>query len=175
MIANEFISESRVKSARRIAEKLGFNLEILRVKATDSMLENGEMRCYYCKKQMFSKISEFCRGKILDGTNSSDLNKNRPGLKALKEFGVVSPLAELGLSKPDVRKMADFLGLEQIPSDSCLATRINGKITMEKLSFVDIAERIALRVLAGRGFRVEKLRVRIDGTLKVEVILKFLK
>jgi len=169
MVVNDFISKSRVKDAKRMAEKLGFNLTVLKVEALPEMLENDELRCYYCKRQMFSKISEVCMGRILDGTNASDLKKHRPGLKALKEFNVLSPLAELRISKAEVRKLSEFTGLEQIPSDSCLATRIEGKITKEKLEFVDTAERVAWRILKGRGLKIEKLRVKTNKSFRIEV------
>ncbi len=172
MVVSDFISKSRVEEAGKMAEKLGFNLTILRVSVLPEMLENEELRCYYCKSQMFSRISEVCGGKILDGTNASDLKKHRPGLKALKEFNVLSPFAELGISKSEVRELAGFLGLEQIPSDSCLATRISGRITKEKLEFVDTAERVAWRILKEKKLEIEKLRVKIDKTFKIEIYFK---
>ncbi len=167
MVVTEFISERRVSEATKISRKIGFNLKILRRKASEEMLKNDELRCYYCKKMIFSEISELYPDKpILDGTNYSDIGKERPGMRALEEFGVLSPLAIFKLRKEDVRAIARSFGLDfyNKPSDSCLATRIYGKITKEKLEFVDTAERVAERIITGK---VEKLRVRVGRGFEI--------
>ncbi len=164
MVVNEFISNDRVREAIEIAKEIGFELNLVEVKANKEMLENREDRCYLCKKIMFYEISKFgC--KIVDGTNASDLMEYRPGIKALREFGVISPLAELGITKREVREMAKNLGLSFFdkPSDSCLATRIEGIITEEKLKFVEVAERVANKILAKSGIKVKKLRVKLKS------------
>ncbi len=163
MVVHEFISASRVEEAEEIAEKLGFRFLKLNLSATPEMLKNDRNRCYHCKRLMFSHLSKF--GRIVDGTNASDLTEDRPGLRALREFNVLSPFVELGITKGEVRKIAKELNLDfyDRPSDSCLATRIEGRITQEKLEFVDVAERVAWKVVK----RAKKLRVRVNDCVKV--------
>jgi len=161
MVVTEFISERRVEEARSISEELGFELLVLRRSASQEMLRNDGMRCYHCKRMIFSEIRKLYPDRIiLDGTNASDLRRDRPGLRALKEFGVVSPIAELGIDKGKVREIARHFGLSfhDKPSDSCLATRISGSVTRDKLEFVDVAERVAERVLS---IKPSRLRVRV--------------
>ena len=89
---------------------------------------NGEDRCYHCKSRVFDLISAVSRAGacILDGTTKDDLLEYRPGLKAARERGVISPLLRMGLSKRDVRELAEELCLPQseAPSSPCLATRV---------------------------------------------------
>ncbi len=169
MIVNEFIPSDRIYESVKTARELNFNLKIVKVKPTEEMLENRKDRCYHCKKLIFSKISEF-NCNIVDGTNASDLLKDRPGLKALKEFNVVSPFVELGITKKEVRSLAKSLGLDfyDKPSDSCLATRIEGKITKEKLEFIEVAERVCWKIV---GKNAKKIRVKVNKSIKVEIII----
>jgi uncharacterized protein len=91
---------------------------------------NDADRCYYCKKIIFqafqAEIEKENIEQLLDGTNLDDLQQDRPGLRAIRELRVHTPLAEAGLTKADVRALARYLGLPQAdtPADSCLATRI---------------------------------------------------
>lgn len=95
----------------------------------EAVRHNRPDRCYCCKKAIFTRFSTYARSKnlthILDGTNADDLNVYRPGRKALTELGVISPLAELGITKAEIRKMSEKLGLPTAskPASPCLATR----------------------------------------------------
>ena len=96
----------------------------------DSIRQNNEMRCYFCKQHMFTLLQkareEQGMAQLLDGSNADDLLEHRPGLKAARELAVRSPLAESGCSKACVRYLSRKLGLPtwNTPSASCLATRI---------------------------------------------------
>ena len=124
---------------------------------------NPENRCYLCKKTLFSKLQEFAKGKgisiILEGTNEDDLHVYRPGLQAIQELGIKSPLAEAGFTKEEVRKLAKELGVSvaERPSTPCLATRLpyGTEISM------GVLERIAKgeEYLHTLGFSVVRLRV----------------
>ncbi len=177
MVVTEFISGRRVAEAVKTSRELGFGLLILRRRATEEMLRNDGMRCYYCKRMIFSEIRNlYPLHTIFDGTNASDLKRRRPGLRALREFNILSPFAELGVDKETVRELAKHFNLDfyDRPSDSCLATRIFGKITKEKLEFVDVAERVAEKVIlrslrsSGQNSQpIPRLRVRVRASKRL--------
>lgn len=117
---------------------------------------NPPERCYLCKKKIYSQLvaalPEYGCHVLLDGTNADDLHDDRPGLMALRELGIQSPLADIGLRKEDVRKCAREKGIPtwDAPSSSCLATRIphGQSITLENIGFVARME----EYLTGQGF-----------------------
>ncbi len=161
----EYVPRREVEFAKRIAKLVGFKHEIVRVNPTPEFLKNDSLRCYHCKRNMLKTILErFGNVKIFDGTNKDDLKDCRPGLKANEEFGVISPLKDFG--KEEVRVMARLLGLPNWnkPPNSCLATRIVGEITPEKLKMVEKAEDF----LHDLGFEVVRVRHEF-GNARVEV------
>ena len=123
--------------------------------------DNGPERCYFCKRTLFSRLWDAARRDgypvLLDGTNASDDAGDRPGMRALRELGVRSPLRECGLTKDDVRRLSREAGLFtwDKPAYACLATRIptGTAITAEDLRRVEQAEN-ALHGLGFRDFRV---------------------
>lgn len=127
--------------------------------------ENTEDRCYICKKALFTRIlSEAERmgySVVAEGSNADDSHDYRPGMRAIRELGVVSPLLEAGLAKQDIYRLSEELGLPTAskPSYACLATRIpyGDRITEEKLRRADLSEQY-LREL---GFG--QVRVRVHG------------
>ena len=133
---------------------------------------NAPNRCYVCKKVLFGSLYEEAAKlgveTIADGSNHDDLGVYRPGLKALEELQVTSPLREAGFTKADVRALSRELGLPtwSKQSNACLATRFpyGTEITAEKLSLVDKAE----SALSGMGFT--QLRVRVHNDIaRIEV------
>jgi len=133
---------------------------------------NPPDRCYFCKKEMFRAIVDFA-GKsgieaVAEGSNLDDAGEYRPGMKALKELGIISPLLEAGLSKSDIRRFSKCMGLEtwNRPAGPCLATRVpfGTEITVEKLKAVELAESVI------RGLGIEYCRVRHHrDTARIEV------
>ena len=131
-------------------------------------------RCFYCKTELFGKLREIARnvgaGYILDGSNADDIDDWRPGRKAAEQLNVVSPLAEAGFTKSEIREVAREIGLPnwEKPSLACLASRIpyGSEITEEKLSQVAKAERF----LKSLGF--SQLRVRHHGEMARVEFLK---
>ena len=127
--------------------------------------QNPADRCYLCKKMLFTLMMESAREIgftiLAEGSNVDDLSDYRPGLKAIKELGVLSPLREAGLTKAEIRELSSELGLPtwNKPSFACLATRfVYGEtITDEKLRRVELGERL----LQDLGFK--QFRVRIHG------------
>lgn len=134
-------------------------------------VSNTAERCYYCKKRTYGlfRTTASQRGceVLLDGTNADDLTTYRPGLRVLREYGVVAPLAEAAMSKADVREYARDQGLSNHdrPSDSCLATRIAPlePITAEGMKAVEDAEEyLYLLGFAGVRVRPKKSHVCIE-------------
>ena len=128
--------------------------------------ENSSERCYFCKRFLFGRILERAKTlnrKVAEGSNLDDLDDYRPGQKALKEMGILSPLAEAGLTKKEIRQLSkqNLLPTWDKPSCACLASRIpyGTVITKEKLTQVRFAE-IFLHDLG-----IEQLRVRHHGTV----------
>lgn len=125
------------------------------------IVKNDSMRCYYCKQAIFSQISEAAKSDgyttLLDGTNASDRVDQRPGMKALLELEVLSPLRLCGLTKPQIREHSKELGLftHNKPAYACLATRIatDTAITALDLQRVEACEAI-LSELGFFDFRV---------------------
>ena len=135
--------------------------------------ENGRDRCYICKHFLFSALLEKAKEEgipfVADGTNADDTKEFRPGLRALKELDIRSPLAEAGLTKKEIRELSEKEELPtwNKPSFSCLATRFpyGEELTVEKLRRTEAAENL----LAELGFT--QRRVRVHGNLaRIEVL-----
>lgn len=133
---------------------------------------NSPDRCYFCKKGFFSEVKRLAEENGIayaaEGSNTDDLGDYRPGLRAVEELSVKSPLREAGLSKADVRLISKAMGLPtwSKPAYACLASRFvyGEEITEEKLGMIDRAE----QYLIERGFFEE--RVRLHGKLaRIEV------
>jgi len=128
-VQSELTSGREFTRAVEMAEHIGIEHHplMMRILEKDAIRKNSEDRCYHCKRAIFDlmllEYGDEC--VIMDGTNTDD-DPLRPGLQAIREFGVLSPLKEAGLTKQDVRQYAQELGLPSWdrPSESCLATRI---------------------------------------------------
>ena len=139
----------------------------------DGVRHNPPDRCYHCKKEVFGKIVAVAVKEsiavVAEGSNVDDTGDYRPGMRAVQELRVCSPLLEAGLTKQDIRDLSKELGLStwDKPSFACLASRfVYGEaITDEKLRMVDRAEQLLLEL----GFR--QFRVRIHGNLaRIELL-----
>ena len=130
--------------------------------------ENPENRCYICKRWIFSKITEIAATQgihiVCEGSNMDDSGDYRPGLKAVSELKIQSPLRICGLFKSEIRELSKMLGLETCnkPSFACLASRFpyGEMITAEKLFMVEQAE----NYLLANGFVQERVRIHSSGS-----------
>ena len=167
-VKGPFQPQFELEDARRLARELGAEMEVIEtdVLALPEVAENGPRRCYYCKRAIFSLIFERARrdgyDTVIDGTNASDQVDDRPGMQAIAELGVLSPLRMCGVTKAQVRELSAEAGLftARKPSYACLATRVptGTAITREALEKVERGEE-ALREM---GF--SDLRLRLEGT-----------
>lgn len=159
---------SDVTVSKKVAGEMGAIHKIIQVNEFDNkeILKNPVNRCYLCKKSLFVNLTEFAKNNdlkyVVDGTNADDLKVYRPGVKALGELGVVSPLAELDISKQEVREMAKSLNISVAsrPSAPCMATRLpyNTELNFEILEKIDKAEDF----IKSLGFDVVRVRVHND-------------
>ena len=131
-VRSVFQIESELDDAKRLADDLDVPFTIIPIDILndETIAQNGQDRCYYCKRAIFYRIIEEAKkdgiSTIADGTNASDDITTRPGMRALAELGVCSPLRECGITKSDIRTAAKKAGLSASdkPAQSCLATRI---------------------------------------------------
>jgi uncharacterized protein len=165
---------SEITDAKKIVQKfkvkhLFMDIDIL---SNKEFVNNPKERCYICKKEMFSRISEMAKelnlNFVSDGSNYDDLSDYRPGMKAIRELKIRSPLQEAMLTKDDIRLLSKEMDLPtwNKPSNSCLATRIpyGDEIALEKLKRIEKAEGFF------HDLGIEQVRVRYYNKLaKIEV------
>lgn len=166
--------ERELKEAQAFAGWLGVKHMIIESGELEipGYAENPVNRCYYCKAELFLKIRETARALgircVAEGSNADDLKDFRPGLRAVRELNVKSPLREAGLTKEEIRRLSRIMGLPTWDKQAfaCLASRFpyGQRITKEKLCMVDKTEQYLLDL----GFRL--VRVRHHGDLaRIEV------
>ena len=163
------------EEALLLAEEIGATVHVVRTEETDVLKfqQNPPDRCYYCKTELFSKLKAIAEEQgfrwIADGTNADDVGDFRPGMKAVNEKGVRSPLLEAGLTKQEIRELSRYLKLPtwDKPSFACLSSRFpyGYGITKENLMKIDQAETL----LRDLGFRYFRVRHHDDKTARIEV------
>lgn len=170
-VKSQFQPEFERRDALRLAESLGVEPVVLSldVLTCPEIASNPENRCYHCKRRIMETIRKAAAGDgytlILDGTNASDQVSDRPGMRALKEAGVLSPLRLCGLEKAEIRSLSKEAGLFtwDKPAYACLATRIPAgeKIGREKLEKIEKSEDL----LFSLGFSDFRVRLRGEAAL----------
>jgi uncharacterized protein len=163
------------EEAEKLAKSFGAKYEIVYTEETDDLKfkENPPDRCYYCKTELFSKLTDIAKARdikwICDGTNVDDLGDFRPGLKAVKEKNIRSPLLEAGLTKKDIRELSKALKLPTWDKQSfaCLSSRFpyGFGIDKGKLKKIDAAETL----LRDNGFKYFRVRHHDENTVRIEV------
>lgn len=172
---SDFQTKDEVEQTKSLCKKFGVKQVIIEQNVFDNplVLDNPKDRCYHCKKFLFQNAVKIAEenslAHIIDGTNYDDLSVYRPGRKALKELGVISPFAELEITKQEIRDYAKSCGIEIFnkPSSPCLATRFpyGTKLTPEKLAVVEKGEEI----LKSFGFECCRLRLHND-IARIEIL-----
>ena len=169
-----FQSQFEFEDAKKLADELDIKLTVIDfdVLKVIEVGRNEQYRCYHCKRALFGAVKEAALvdgyDTVVDGTNASDDDVERPGMRALAELGVRSPLRECGFTKPQIRELCRAAGLFiwDKPAYACLATRIPSgmTITEEQLEKVEQAEAFLMKM----GFR--DLRVRcFHGAAKIQL------
>lgn len=174
-VKSAFQPQFELDDAMRLAKELGAEMKVIEldVLSEEEIVKNGSNRCYFCKRRIFTSITEAARkdgfSVLLDGTNVSDEEGDRPGMRALKELSVRSPLRECGLTKSEIRRLSKEAGLFtwDKPAYACLATRIvtGEPITAEKLEVTERAE----DYLASLGFTDFRVRM-AESAAKIQVM-----
>lgn len=180
VLAITVVSETTPEQERKAAARFAGDIGVLYVAIptdelkSEAFTTNPEDRCYHCKRFRFGRLVRIAKNEgftyILDGENTDDLEDYRPGMRAARELGIISPLREAAFSKSDIRILARRLGLQawNRPASACLATRIpyGMEITAERLRRIDCGEMF----LRDSGLTGE-IRVRLTGEHSVRIEL----
>jgi pyridinium-3,5-biscarboxylic acid mononucleotide sulfurtransferase len=169
------LAVGELDEARQLAQQIGIRHEIV---------ETGEMsiadyranqadRCFHCKNELFLRVEQLAQrlgvSVVADGSNRDDHGEYRPGLEAARQRNVRSPLAECGLTKPEIRRLAEFWGLPtwNKPASPCLSSRIayGEEVTPQRLEMIDRAEQF----LRQRGFQPLRVRYHKGDMARIEV------
>lgn len=171
---SETYPKRELEEAKAYAKEIGVKhivIETLELEIA-GFADNPPDRCFYCKHELFSKLTDIARSNginyVFDGSNFDDRNDHRPGMRAAKELGVVSPLKQAGFTKDDIRVLSKEFGLNtwNKPSFACLSSRFpyGTKITPEKLVVIGEAEDFI------RDLGFQELRVRHHDTIaRIEI------
>ena len=183
-VKSPFQPQFELEDAVKLADSLAipFTIEQLNVLNMEEVVKNPQNRCYYCKRAIFTRIKELAAQDgypvVFDGTNASDSADDRPGMKALQELGIVSPLRECGIMKSQIRSLSKQAGLFtwDKPAYACLATRIPSgmEISSKLLQKVEHCEK-ALFALGFSDFRVritasEGAKLQLPGEQLLEAV-----
>lgn len=168
-IKTAFQPQFEYADALTLCDKIGVSLKVIKLDILSEcgIVSNPKNRCYYCKKMLFTALKNQAErdgySVILDGTNASDDISDRPGMTALKELGILSPLRECGLTKHKIRELSKKAGLFtwEKPSYACLATRIPAgqEITADLLKRIEYCETALMNI----GFGDFRIRIYNGG------------
>jgi uncharacterized protein len=174
-IKSQFQPRLELNEAIRFSARHGISLTVdaLNILEDPNIAKNPPDRCYYCKNLMLKRVRELARADgyevLADGTNADDDEADRPGMRALSEQGVLSPLRECGLNKADIRRLSKHaeLSTHDKPSYACLATRIpsDTPITVRLLEKIERAE----EALHDMGFTDMRVRFIPPGGVKIQL------
>ena len=173
-VKNQMVTDNEIASASASARKFNIRHKVIDIDilSFEEVAANSSIRCYHCKKIILTKIIDAAAKDgittVLEGSHSGDINDYRPGLKAITELGVLSPLKNAGFDKNNIYELSAYLDLPTSGKESypCLATRIpyGTRLTAELLKKAEIAEKI----ISSFGFR--NIRARIHGDiLRIEI------
>ena len=173
--SSSIFPKSEMEEAKKYAKQIGIKHIIIDLEETEieNFSKNPSNRCYYCKKELFSKIKKIAKENhlkyILDGSNVDDTSDYRPGMKALEELGVISPLRDARFTKQEIKELSKDMQLDtwDKPAFACLASRFpyGIKITKSKLMQVEKAESFLF------SFGIKQLRVRYhEDIARIEVL-----
>jgi len=169
------LSQEELLSAKQVCSEIGIEQMILDYSELENeeFVKNDSNRCFHCRMELGDHLIKLSKNHdvktIVDGTNLDDLGDYRPGIQALKENGIRSPLVETKFFKSDIRDIAKSVGLSlhDRPANSCLASRIpwGQRVTAERLTRIELGETLVKQLT-----NLKQVRVRdIQGCAKIEV------
>jgi pyridinium-3,5-biscarboxylic acid mononucleotide sulfurtransferase len=174
---SDSLAQGELEEAEALARHIGIAHRVIRTEefADPNYLRNNPDRCYFCKSELYGRLSSLLDvldvDEIASGANTDDMGDHRPGMKAASEHGVRHPLQETGLSKADVRALAQAWGLPtwDKPATPCLSSRIayGEEVTPERVRMVDQAE----GWLRSQGLRTLRVRYHKGDLARIEVPL----
>lgn len=148
------VPEAAFERVKEHAHLYQWDLHVINAREFDdpNYLDNPVNRCYFCKSNLYTRVSEHSAGTVFSGTNIDDLSDYRPGLKAAKEQNVKHPYVEVGIDKATIYAIAKSYGLSQLhalPAQPCLASRVETgiKINADDLGFINRVEEKTRKVL----------------------------
>jgi uncharacterized protein len=169
------LAAGELDESRELARQIGIRHEVIQTQelSIPEYQANKGDRCYHCKTELFRQVEQiagrFHVAVVCDGSNRDDQGEYRPGLQAVRERKVRSPLAECGLTKAEIRQLAEFWKLPTAdkPATPCLSSRIayGQRVTPERLAMIDRAEQF----LRERGFRPLRVRYHAGDVARIEV------
>ena len=169
------LSQEELETAKQICSEIGITQLFLDYNELENeeFTKNDSTRCFHCRLELGDHLLDLAKENhvdvIVDGTNLDDLGDYRPGIDALRQNGIRSPLVETNLSKLEIRQIAKSIGLSvhDKPSNSCLASRIpwGQRVTAERLTRIEFGETVVKQLT-----KVKQVRVRdLNGSAKIEV------
>ncbi len=169
------LSQEELETAKKISLEIGITHQIIEYSELENedFVKNDQMRCFHCRTELGQHLKQlqkkFNADVIVDGTNLDDLIDYRPGITALRNYEIKSPLVETEFSKNDIRAEAKRVGLTIFdkPSNSCLASRIpwGQRVTAERLVRIELSEKFVKQTINAKQVRVRDL----DGIAKLEL------
>ncbi len=171
-VVTPYMARKEITDALAFTADLGVRHELIELAMPGSIADNPPDRCYWCKRALYERLTETASALgfpiVLDGTNLDDLKDYRPGIRALHELDIQTPLVDCEVRKEDIRRLSRELGLPtwRKPTNACLLTRLpfGRRFSMHTLQRVEEAERILVEL----GF--DWVRVRVHGAVaRIEV------
>ena len=169
------LAVGELDESKELARQIGIRHEVIETGelGIPEYQQNTAQRCYYCKTELFTQVENLAGrlnvAVVADGSNRDDRGEHRPGIRAAEERKVRSPLAECGLTKPELRSLAEYweLPMWDKPATPCLSSRIayGEQVTPERLAMVDRAERF----LREQGFQPLRVRYHKGDVARIEV------
>lgn len=169
------LSQEELEAAKKVCSEIGITHKIIEYNELENadFVTNNKKRCYHCRTKLGYHLQNsqktYDADIVADGTNLDDLTDYRPGIIALRNHGVKSPLVTMKFTKADVRNEAKRAGMDIFdkPSNSCLASRIpwGQRITTERLVRIELSEKLVKQTINAKQVRVRDL----DGIAKLEV------
>lgn len=169
------LSQEELQTAKQVCSEIGIKQILLDYDELENeeFTKNDSTRCFHCRLELGDHLLKLAKEQgvnvIVDGTNLDDLGDYRPGIEALRQNGIRSPLVETNFSKSQIRELAKSVGLSvhDKPSNSCLASRIpwGQRVTAEKLTRIEFGETVVKQLT-----KIKQVRVRdLNGSAKIEV------